>query len=121
MILRPKNAATAGRILFYDALNRGTKVAALVFNGAGFTFAAGQQGNGFLLNQGYTMVWSGWQGDIPQSGNGGVMGIGFAAVRDLVSFLHYDAADARKTFTNFRFAQPVPWSHRAASRSDSLT
>ncbi len=71
VILRPKNAATAKRILFYDVVNRGNKPATNTFYGAGATFAAGQQGDGLLLRQGYTIVWSGWQGDIPQTGLGG--------------------------------------------------
>src|SRR5579872_3725204 len=34
VILRPKNAATAKRVLFYDVVNRGNKVATGTFNGA---------------------------------------------------------------------------------------
>jgi hypothetical protein len=74
VILRPKNAATAKRILFYDVVNRGGKSALGTFNGAGATFDAGKQGDGLLLRQGYTIVWSGWQGDVRQSGNGGAGG-----------------------------------------------
>ena len=74
VILRPKNAATAKRILFYDVVNRGSKIALGTFNGAGATFDAGKQGDGLLLRLGYTIVWSGWQGDVRQSGNGGAGG-----------------------------------------------
>jgi hypothetical protein len=80
VILRPKSAASAKPVLFYDVPNRGAKVALTVFDAAGAGFAADAQGNGFLLNQGYTMVWSGWQGDIPQSGTGGAMGTSFPAL-----------------------------------------
>jgi hypothetical protein len=71
VILRPKNAATAKRILFYDVVNRGRESALRTLNGAGTTFDAGKQGDGLLLRQGYTLVWSGWQGDVRQSGDGG--------------------------------------------------
>jgi hypothetical protein len=74
VMLRPKNPATAKRILFYDVVNRGSKLALGTFNGAGAKFEPGQQGDALLLREGYTIVWSGWQGDILQSGNGGAGG-----------------------------------------------
>jgi len=86
VILRPKNAATAKRILFYDVVNRGNKLATGTLNGAtGPTFDAGTEGNGLLLRQGYTIVWSGWQGDISQSGTagaGGRVGTSFPVARN---------------------------------------
>jgi hypothetical protein len=75
VILRPKYAANAKRVLFYDVVNRGSKVALGTFNGAA-GFNAGQQGNALLLRLGYTIVWSGWQGNIPQTGHGDTAGIG---------------------------------------------
>ncbi len=77
VILRPVNVAAAKRIIFYDVVNRGGKRALSVFNGAGNSFDAGQQGDALLLRQGYTVVWSGWQGDIQQSGNGTRIGAKF--------------------------------------------
>lgn len=76
VILRPKNAANAKRVLFYDVVNRGNKLATGTFNGAGSSFAAGQQGNALLLRLGYTLVWSGWQGNVAQSGHGDTAPIG---------------------------------------------
>ncbi len=76
VILRPKSAANARRVLFYDVVNRGGKVASGAFNGAGATFNAGQQGNALLLRLGYTIVWSGWQGNIAQTGHGDTSAIG---------------------------------------------
>jgi hypothetical protein len=76
VILRPKSPNHAKRVLFYDVVNRGNKLASGTFNGAGSTFDAGQEGNGLLLRLGYTMVWSGWQGNVPQSGSGDTAPIG---------------------------------------------
>jgi hypothetical protein len=76
VILRPKSPQNASRVLFYDVVNRGNKVATGAFNGAGATFAAGQQGNALLLRLGYTIVWSGWQGNIPVSGAGDTKPLG---------------------------------------------
>jgi len=76
VILRPKSVANAKRVLFYDVVNRGNKVASGTFNGAGANFNAGQQGNALLLRLGYTIVWSGWQGNIAQTGHGDTSAIG---------------------------------------------
>lgn len=76
VILRPKLASHAKRVMFYDVVNRGRKLAAGTFNGAGPTFAAGDEGNALLLRLGYTMVWSGWQGDVPLTGHGDTAAIG---------------------------------------------
>jgi Alpha/beta hydrolase domain len=76
VILRPKSAAHAKRVLFYDVVNRGNKVSPGSFNGAGATFAPGAQGNALLLRLGYTLVWSGWQGNIPLSSAGDTKPIG---------------------------------------------
>jgi hypothetical protein len=76
VILRPKEANKGKRVLFYDVVNRGNKIGLGTFNGAGSNFNAGQQGNGLLLRLGYTMVWSGWQGNVPQSGSGDTAPVG---------------------------------------------
>jgi hypothetical protein len=66
-ILRPTNAANGNRRLLYDVVNRGTQRALAYFNdapaGNDFSKATGA-GNGFLMNRGYTVVISGWQGDL---------------------------------------------------------
>jgi len=72
VILRPKSAADARRVLFYDVVNRGNKVAQSVFIGGGALTTGAEPDDKFpsLLQAGYTVVWSGWQGDIIQSGDG---------------------------------------------------
>jgi hypothetical protein len=71
-ILAPSNGADGNRTLFYDAVNRGRKRALGLLNdapgdGGDFTKAA-DAGNGFLMERGYTIVWSGWQGDVQEGG-----------------------------------------------------
>ena len=67
-ILRPTVAANSNRRLFYEVLNRGGKLGFALFNDVPAVVndlaKATDAGNGFLMNRGYTMVWSGWQGDI---------------------------------------------------------
>jgi hypothetical protein len=72
-ILRPTVAANGNRTLFYEVLNRGSKLGLALFNDipavTNDLVKAADAGNGFLMNRGYTVVWSGWQGDIiPGSG-----------------------------------------------------
>ena len=67
-ILRPTVAANGNRRLFYEVLNRGGKLGLALFNDnpavVNDLVKASDAGNGFLMNRGYTMVWSGWQGDV---------------------------------------------------------
>jgi hypothetical protein len=65
-ILRPSDPKRGNGKLFYEVVNRGRKLAPGVFNDAtsnAMTKAA-DAGNGYLMRQGYTLVWSGWQGDL---------------------------------------------------------
>ncbi len=67
-ILRPTAVANGNRRLFYEVLNRGGKLGLALFNDnpvvVNDLVKASDAGNGFLMNRGYTVVWSGWQGDI---------------------------------------------------------
>jgi Alpha/beta hydrolase domain len=67
-ILRPTLAANGNRTLFYDVLNRGSKLGVSLFNDlpavTNDLVKAADAGNGFLMNHGYTVVLSGWQGDV---------------------------------------------------------
>jgi hypothetical protein len=71
-ILRPTVAANGNRGLFYEVLNRGGKPGLALFNDNPAVIndlaKAADAGNGFLMNRGYTIVWSGWQGDIVPGG-----------------------------------------------------
>lgn len=70
-ILRPTNAANGNRALFYDVVNRGGKRLLAYFNdapGGNNPEKTTDAGTGFLMNRGYTVVWSGWQGDTPPGG-----------------------------------------------------
>src|SRR6201986_108967 len=71
-ILRPTVATSGNRTLFYEVLNRGSKLGFALFNDVPAVtndfVKATDAGNGFLMNRGYTVVWSGWQGDIIPGG-----------------------------------------------------
>ncbi|HEX3381029.1 MAG TPA: alpha/beta hydrolase domain-containing protein [Paraburkholderia sp.] len=82
VILRPQNASNAKRVLFYDVVNRGSKIGAASFVGGGAldTGAAPPASFPSLLRNGYTILWSGWQGDIPVTGNSTTAGAGLLGV-----------------------------------------
>src|SRR3982074_2321333 len=62
-ILRPADLAKGNGALLYDVNNRSNKRALIQFNSAPPSNDPGtpaQAGNGFLMRQGYSVVWSGW-------------------------------------------------------------
>jgi hypothetical protein len=70
VILRPSDPTHANGTLLLDVPNRGRKLAPQLFDdsaqpGANNADKAEDAGIGFLHRQGFTMVWVGWQGDIP--------------------------------------------------------
>ncbi len=67
VILRPQDPAKARRVLFYDVVNRGMRLLAMMTGGN--MMNPNDPGDGLMMRQGYTMVWSGWQGDLGGSGN----------------------------------------------------
>jgi hypothetical protein len=70
-ILRPTIPGNGNRSLFYEVLNRGGKLGLALFNDNDIVndlVKAADGGNGFLMSRGYTMVWSGWQGDLVPGG-----------------------------------------------------
>jgi Alpha/beta hydrolase domain len=65
-IFKPSDVKRGNGKLFYEVVNRGRKMSPGVFNDAKSRAlaTAADAGNGYLLRQGYTLVWSGWQGDL---------------------------------------------------------
>ena len=70
VILRPADSTHGNGTLLLEVPNRGRKLAPQLFDdsaqpGANRAETAEDAGIGFLHRQGYTMVWVGWQADIP--------------------------------------------------------
>ncbi|MGH7797123.1 MAG: alpha/beta hydrolase domain-containing protein, partial [Candidatus Binatia bacterium] len=66
-ILKPVDMARGNGKIFVDAPNRGGKRILGFLNDAPAANDPGtlaDAGNGFLMRQGYTIVWCGWQGDL---------------------------------------------------------
>lgn len=68
-LLRPKDPNRGNRRLLYDVNNRGNKLAVWTFNDGSFQndpSTLADAGNGFLMRQGYSVLWCGWNGDVVQ-------------------------------------------------------
>jgi hypothetical protein len=66
-ILKPVDMARGNGKIFFDAPNRGGKRILAFLNDApeaNDPTTLADAGNGFLMRQGYTIVWCGWQGDL---------------------------------------------------------
>lgn len=71
VILRPLDAAKGNGRILYDVVSRGRKLGLVLMNDAPPTdlpSRAADAGDGFLMREGYTIVWSGWQGDLVPGG-----------------------------------------------------
>ena len=64
-ILKPLDLERGNGWLVYDVPNRGNQPIMPRLNGAPDGGHPEHAGNGFLMRRGFTLVWSGWQGDVP--------------------------------------------------------
>jgi len=68
-VLRPSDPAKANGRLFFEVANRGRKGLLTRFNravtGADDPTVAADFGDGLLMRDGYTLVWIGWEVDVP--------------------------------------------------------
>jgi hypothetical protein len=67
-MLRPAHTERGKHRVLFDVVNRGRKTVLGSFNHAArWTDPAApiEPGNGFLMRHGYTVVWCGWQADVP--------------------------------------------------------
>jgi hypothetical protein len=69
-ILAPVDQSRGNHRLLFDVPNRGNRLALATFNGVPRPInpaAPIDPGNGFLMRCGYTVVWCGWQHDVPEA------------------------------------------------------
>src|SRR5436190_20441182 len=64
-ILKPLDLDRGNGCLVYDVPNRGNQPIMPRLNGAPDGGHPQHAGNGFLMRLGFTLVWNGWQGDVP--------------------------------------------------------
>ena len=66
-MLQPVNIDRGNRRILFDVVNRGRKTALSLNSVATATDPTSplEAGNGYLMRRGYTVVWGGWQADVP--------------------------------------------------------
>jgi hypothetical protein len=71
LILAPADPGKSNGALLYDVNNRGNKLALGMFHFGGNNnpATAEQAGDGFLMRHGFTIVWSGWDGELIPGGD----------------------------------------------------
>jgi hypothetical protein len=85
-ILKPVDMRRGNQKIFFEVHNRGNKLALNFLNdtrgGVNDPGAPADAGNGFLFRQGYTVVWTGWQGDVTAPDNRMTIRLPVATHRD---------------------------------------
>jgi len=92
-ILKPKQAERSNGAALIEISNRGGRSMVRYFNRGG----AGNDefGDGFLLRQGYTLVWVGWQADVPQKPN--LLRLYTPAIKDIAGLVRAEFIPTRKS------------------------
>lgn len=108
-IIAPKDVGSGNGALLFDVANRGLAVAHALYNsprGKFLPLGSWEPGTGFLQDRGFTVVMAAWELgqkiELPRYTDADgkiryVEGVGLAAIRDIVDFLHHAAADEAGT------------------------
>jgi len=98
-ILKPRDAVQGNGVALIDIVNRGRKTVLTGFNRAasptGDLMTEGELGDGLLLRQGFTIVWVGWEFDVPR--REGIVRIDVPVATGTTTTVHaYFTPDARR-------------------------
>lgn len=65
-ILKPVDLKRGNQTIFYEVVNRGNQALRVNYGAerSNNPTTLAHAGDGFMMRQGYTLVWSGWQGDV---------------------------------------------------------
>lgn len=124
-LLKPVHPERGNRRLLYDVHNRGNKLAIWTFNGTrgNDPSTLADAGNGFLMQQGYSILWTGWNGDVVPDGTGRLLaGLPVATAGDKPitgkSYVEICISEKEKVFSRPFYWSP--WGTSAAYPSVSL-
>jgi hypothetical protein len=111
LILRPRDPARGNHAILYEVPNRGHVGTPRLFNvgasaaspanPAGPASPAGEAGDGYLERLGFTLVWGGWQADLPAAAGTLRLAVPVARQRD-------GTAITGRVMADYEFAQPAP-------------
>ncbi len=118
-IMRPKTVARANGVVIFDVVNRGRHTILEYLNRGNRTAALASEpfiGEDFLLKQGVTLVWLGWQQDLPA--NAGMMRLAGPVVDGIEGRVYGEfAVPARVTDISLGDRTSIPYA--VANMSDS--
>src|SRR5436190_11127542 len=118
-LLKPIDASRGNRRLFYDVNNRGNKLALGAFNNKGGNDprTLADAGNGFLMREGYSILWCGWNGDVKPGDERILIGLPVATggERPITGLVH-----AEMTVNEPAYSQPFYWGNSDPYPSASL-
>ena len=118
-IMRPKTFARSNGVVIFDVVNRGRHTILEYLNRGNRTAALASEpfmGDDFLLKQGVTLVWLGWQQDLPA--NAGMMRLAGPAVDGIEGRVYGEfTVPARVTDISLGDRTSIPYA--VASMSDS--
>ncbi len=112
-LLTPADPRRGNRRILYDVHNRGNKLALWTFNnaeGSNDPSTMDHAGNGFLFNQGYSILWSGWNGEVVEDGKQRLLAglpIATADGQTITGPAHLEIATTEKVFS--RAFSWSPW------------
>jgi hypothetical protein len=122
-LLKPVDPQRGNRRILYDVSNRGNKLALETFNGARSNDPStlADAGNGFLMRQGYSILWCGWDGDVVEDGTQRLV-IGLPTARErgqtITGRAHVEICTQEGTYSRAFFWSP--WGTADAYPSVSL-
>jgi len=68
-LLRPKDMGKGNGAVLFEVSNRGGKGILRIVNGVTSSDPKAQFGDGFLMREGYTIAWVGWEADLAEQGD----------------------------------------------------
>ncbi len=122
-LLKPLDPRRGNGRILYDVSNRGNKLALETFNGARSNnpTTLADAGTGFLMRKGYSVLWTGWNGDVMADGTDRLLaGLPIACEdgRPVTGPAHAEICTKEKVYSRAFFWSP--WGTSAAYPSVSL-
>jgi hypothetical protein len=122
-ILRPKDAVQGNGVALIDIVNRGRKTVLTGFNRATPTLdlqTEAELGDGLLLRQGFTVVWVGWEFDVPRRENVVRLDVPVATGTPSMVRAYFTPAAKRSDFTVSDLSSYAPKDPAAAANTLSV-
>ncbi len=122
-LLKPVDPRRGNGRILYDVCNRGNKLALETFNGARSNnpITLADAGSGFLMRQGYSILWTGWNGDVMADGTDRLLAglpVALENGRPVTGPAHAEICTKQKVYSRAFFWSP--WGTSAAYPSVSL-